>query len=44
MQPEDYTSVIYDRGCLQAGEEWMEKNLIPVAGVAVAMAILQVID
>lgn len=27
-----------------AGEEWVEKNLIPVAGVAVALAVLQVED
>lgn len=34
--------MIYDKGCLRAGEEWVERNLIPVAGVAVAMAVLQV--
>jgi tetraspanin-5 len=34
--------VIYDKGCLRAGEEWVERNLIPVAAVAVAMAVLQV--
>ena len=38
----DYSVVIYDKGCLRAGEEWVERNLIPVAGVAVAMAVLQV--
>ena len=35
--------MIYDKGCLRAGEEWVERNLIPVAGVAVAMAVLQVL-
>ena len=41
-QPGDYASVIYDRGCLRAGEEWVERNLVPVAGVTVALAVLQV--
>ena len=41
-QPGDYTTVIFDRGCLRSGEEWVERNLVPVAGVAVAMAVLQV--
>lgn len=34
--------MIYERGCLRAGEEWIEGNLVPVAGVAVGVAILQV--
>ena len=38
IQKEDYTRVIYDKGCLRAGEEWVERNLVPVAGVAVAIA------
>ena len=42
MQPGDYTTVIYDRGCLRSGEEWVERNLVPVAAVAVALAVLQV--
>ncbi|CAB0005371.1 unnamed protein product [Nesidiocoris tenuis] len=32
---------IFERGCLRAGEEWVEANLIPVAGVAVALCITQ---
>ena len=43
MQQGDYAQVIFDRGCLRSGEEWVEKNLIPVAGVAVALAVLQVL-
>jgi tetraspanin-5 len=39
----DYTGVIYDRGCLRAGEQWVEKNLVPVAGVAVAVSVLQIL-
>ena len=42
MQPGDYSQVIYDRGCLRAGEEWVKRNLVPVAAVAVALAVLQV--
>lgn len=34
---------IFERGCLRAGEEWVETNLVPVAGVAVGVAVLQVI-
>ena len=42
MQLGDTQTVIFDRGCLRSGEEWVERNLIPVAGVAVALAVLQV--
>ena len=42
MQLGDIQSVIFDRGCLRSGEEWVERNLVPVAGVAVALAVLQV--
>jgi hypothetical protein len=38
----DLTSVINEKGCVQAGEEWLEKNLLVVAGVAVGVAFLQV--
>ena len=36
------TSIINEKGCLSAGEEWLEKNLLVVAGVAVGIAFLQV--
>ena len=42
MQPGDLTQVIYDRGCLRSGEDWVRRNLVPVAAVAVALAVLQV--
>ena len=41
-QREDYGLVIYERGCLRAGEEWVERNLVPVAGVGVAVSVMQV--
>lgn len=43
VQPGDRSMVVYDRGCLRAGEDWVEVNLIPVAGAAVGIAILQVL-
>lgn len=33
---------IYERGCLRAGEEWLELNLVPVAGTVVSTMVLQV--
>ena len=36
VQIGDKQLVIFDRGCLRSGEEWVERNLVPVAGVAVA--------
>ncbi|KAL8584964.1 hypothetical protein ACOMHN_043600 [Nucella lapillus] len=34
---------IYTTGCVPAGEKWLESNLIPVAGVAVGLALLQIL-
>ena len=34
--------IVNDKGCLQAGEEWLEHNLLTVAGIAVGIAFLQV--
>lgn len=36
------TKIVNEKGCVQAGEEWMERNLLIVAGFAVATAFLQV--
>lgn len=33
---------IFERGCLRAGEEWLESNLVPVAAVKVGIMVLQV--
>ena len=41
-QQMDVSMVIYERGCLRAGEEWVERNLIPVAAVAVSVSVLKV--
>ncbi len=42
LQHGDLSSIINEKGCLAAGEEWLEKNLLVVAGVAVGIAFLQV--
>ncbi|XP_030755576.1 tetraspanin-5 isoform X2 [Sitophilus oryzae] len=34
---------IYERGCLRAGEEWIEGNLVLVAAVKVGIMILQIL-
>jgi len=39
----DVAKIINDKGCLQAGEAWMERNLIVVVGVMVAIAFLQIL-
>ena len=36
--------IVNDKGCLQAGEEWLEHNLLTVAGIAVGIAFLQVLS
>lgn len=41
-QKGDVSLKINEKGCLQAGDEWLTKNLIPIAGVAVGIAFLQV--
>ncbi|XP_076288877.1 tetraspanin 26A isoform X2 [Lasioglossum baleicum] len=35
---------IFERGCLRAGEEWLELNLVPVAGTVVSTMVLQNVD
>lgn len=40
MQPGERS--IFERGCLRAGEEWLEMNLVPVAGMIVSTMVLQV--
>ncbi|XP_076666172.1 tetraspanin 26A isoform X3 [Andrena cerasifolii] len=34
---------IFERGCLRAGEEWLELNLVPVAGTVVSTMVLQIL-
>ncbi|XP_055373844.1 tetraspanin-17 isoform X3 [Condylostylus longicornis] len=34
---------IYERGCLRAGEDWLEGHIFPVAGACVAVMIIQIL-
>ena len=34
---------IYTDGCLKQGEKFLNENLIPVAGVVVAVALIQIL-
>lgn len=42
MQPADRP--IYERGCVRAGEDWLEGHLVPVASTCVSVMIMQVTD
>ena len=42
FQPGDASVIINEKGCVQAGEEWLEQNLVLVAGVLVGIAFMQV--
>lgn len=42
LQEIDKDRIIWTLGCIPAGEQWLEANLIPVAGVLVGIALLQV--
>ena len=42
QQQSERGAVIHENGCLRAGEEWAERNLMPIAAATVAMAVLQV--
>ena len=43
VQKGNMGKTINERGCIDAGEEWLGRNVIVVAGVAVGIAFLQVI-
>lgn len=34
--------MIYDTGCIPAAEAWIDNNIIPVAGTAVGIAVVEV--
>lgn len=42
FQNSDPSDVIYTSGCIEQGEVWVNQNLIPVAGVFVGLALVQV--
>lgn len=39
----DRENKIYTEGCISLGEKWLETNLIPVAAVAVGIAVVQIL-
>lgn len=39
---DERAKLIHEIGCVQAGEEWMEHNLILLASSAIILAFLQV--
>jgi len=41
--PGDASVIINEKGCVQAGEEWLEQNLVLVAGVLVGIAFMQIL-
>lgn len=40
---DERAKLIHELGCVQAGEEWMEHNLILLASSAIILAFLQVL-
>lgn len=38
----EIAKIIYDKGCVQAGEEWMERNLILISTSAIIAIFFQV--
>jgi len=43
MQLLDPSGVIYSKGCIEQGDAWFNKYLIPIAGVTVAVAVIQIL-
>ncbi|OAD62026.1 hypothetical protein WN48_07587 [Eufriesea mexicana] len=41
LQNFEVAKVIYEKGCIQAGEEWVERNLLAIVTGAVATAFAQ---
>ncbi|XP_055679415.1 tetraspanin-5 isoform X2 [Lutzomyia longipalpis] len=39
----DVSKIIYEKGCVQAGEEWIERNLIMIASSAIFLAFFQIL-
>ena len=42
VKVDDPGTRIYTKGCVDAGEDWFNDNLVPVAATLVVVAILQV--
>jgi len=38
----ELSKIIYEKGCVQAGEEWMEHNLIIISATVIVVMFFQV--
>lgn len=41
FQGMDVSKIIYEKGCVQAGEEWIERNLIVIASSVIFLTFIQ---
>ncbi|XP_046803852.1 tetraspanin-12-like [Lucilia cuprina] len=39
----EISKIIYEKGCVQAGEEWMERNLIIISTSAIITIFFQIL-
>lgn len=39
----DVSKIIYEKGCVQAGEEWVERNLIIIASTVIFLVFMQIL-
>ncbi|XP_076363961.1 tetraspanin-12-like [Tachypleus tridentatus] len=37
------SNLIYQKGCLTAGQEWLERNLLLISGVALIFSFIQIL-
>jgi len=42
MQHGELSKIIYEKGCVQSGEEWIEHNLIIISTAAIGVMFFQV--
>lgn len=40
---DDFPEIIYNRGCVDSAQTWLDQNLVIVAAVAVGVAIVQIL-
>ncbi|KAK9505963.1 hypothetical protein O3M35_009916 [Rhynocoris fuscipes] len=39
----DASKIIHEKGCIQAGEEWVERNLLVIVTAAIIVSFLQIL-
>lgn len=40
---DDFSDKIYNKGCVDAAQMWLDQNLVIVAAVAVGVAVVQIL-